>query len=167
MDCPKCASSVPAGGAFCPSCGTQVVAGEGKPSSEVTREWLAGILSRAGYTTHPSESDANAITAKHPTRSNINLTIRRNIGLITISAWWGVKKPGWGQEKALLAALNDANSRSWFNTHALDKDGDLMVSAYIPLAHQLSEQDIAGFLGRMNDSFLECVKNTGLGQFIK
>lgn len=166
MDCPKCRSAVPVGGAFCPSCGAPVVADGGRPAAEVTREWLAEILGRAGYTTTNSETDADLVSAKHPSRSNVNVTIRRNLGLITIAAWWSLKKPGWGQEKALLSALNEANARSWTNTHSVDKSGDLMVSAYIVLAHQLSERDVAALLERMNDSFFDCVKATALGQFV-
>jgi hypothetical protein len=166
MECPKCSAIVAAGSAFCPSCGSPVSSGEGKSPGEVTRDWLVSVLGRAGYETTPAEKDPDAVLAKHAKRLNVVVTIRRGIGLITISSFWGTKK-GWGQEKSLLTALNAANSRSWINTFSVDKDGDLNVSAYMVMATRVSEGDLLKFLERASDSFFETVRGSGLMEFLK
>jgi hypothetical protein len=166
MDCPKCSVPVADGSAFCSACGSPVSSGEGKAPGEVDREWLTGILKRAGYEATPSEKDQNAIVAKHSKRMNVVVTVRRGISLITISSFWSLKK-GWGQEKAQLTAINAANARSWINTFSVDKDGDLNVSAYMVMTTRMSEADVTRFLERGSDSFFETIKACGLMEFLK
>jgi hypothetical protein len=168
MNCSKCGTLVPDGAAYCPGCATPVSSsGPGKSRNEVTREWLRDVLNWTGYDANLSDNDANAVTAKHPSRANIVMVIRRNLGMITIQSWWGLKKPGWGQDKALLAALNEANAQSWLNTFSVDKEGDLLVSAYVFLTHQLTEQDISSFLEKASDSFFSVIKGTELRNYLK
>jgi Putative bacterial sensory transduction regulator/zinc-ribbon domain len=166
MDCPKCGVAVADGSAFCSTCGSPVASGEGKSPAEVNPEWLTGVLKRAGYEVAPAEKDQDAVLAKHAKRLNVVVTVRRGISLITVSSFWGTKK-GWGQEKAMLTALNAANARSWLNTFSVDKDGDINVSAYIVMANRLSEADVVRFLERASDSFFETVKACGLMEFLK
>ena len=166
MDCPKCGVAVADGSAFCSACGSPVASGEGKSPSEVNRDWLGGVLKRAGYEVTPAEKDQDAVLAKHAKRMNVVVTVRRGIGLITASSFWSTKK-GWGQEKAMLTALNAANARSWFNTFSVDKDGDVNVSGYIVMANRVSEADVVKFLERASDSFFETSKACGLMEFLK
>lgn len=166
MDCPKCGGSVPDGAGFCPACGSPVSTGESKSPAEINREWLSGVLKRAGYEVTPSEKDQDAILAKHSKRLNVVVTVRRGISLITVSSFWTLKK-GWGQEKAMLAAINAANSRSWLNTFSVDKDGDLNVSAYMVMTTRVSDTDVVRFLERGSDSFFETIKACGLMEFLK
>jgi hypothetical protein len=144
-----------------------VSTGPGKGPDEVTREWLMEILSRGGYQATASDKDANTILAKHESKPNIVVTIRKNQGMITIQHWWPMKKPNWGQDKALVAALNQANAQSWFDTFAIDNDGDLTVSAYITLAQELAEHDVLGFLDKEPASFATVIKSSGLMGFLK
>jgi hypothetical protein len=149
MKCPICSATVSDGAAFCSSCGASLASGsEGLSPSEVTPEWLRGVLGRAGYEATLSSQSENAVVAKHPQRPNVTLTIRRDLGAITCATWWSGKKTGWGQEKNLMAALNRANSKSWFDTFCVDGDGDIMISAYITLDTRISESDVLGFLER-------------------
>ena len=168
MTCPRCKKTIPDGVSFCPSCGASVGAGsEGKAPDEVTREWLRDVLSGDGYDVKFSEKDPNAVHAKHRVRPNILITVRTNLSLITIQHWWGIKKPGWGGDARLRAALNDANARSWRDTFSLDKEGDLTVSAYIVLPHRLTDQDILGFLDKEAIGFVETLRASGLQEFVK
>ncbi len=167
MDCPKCGGTLADGAAFCSFCGSPVQVDEGKTPGEITRDWLMGVLTRAGYDVTPAEKDPEAILAKHAKRINVLVTVRRNIGLITLSSFWNTKKPGWGQEKTMLTALNAANARSWINTFSVDKDGDIGSSAYIVLTTRITEADIVKFLERSSDSFFETVRNCGLMEFLK
>lgn len=168
MNCQKCGAALPDSAAFCPSCATPVAtSGPGKAPGDLTREWLREVLERAGYDATLSEKDSNAVSGKYPgSRPNVVMTIRKQLGIITIASWWNLKKAGWGQEKALLAAINEANGRSWFNTCSVDKDGDLLVSAYICLTCRLTEQDIAAFLERTAESFMDTARNTELKNFL-
>ena len=167
MNCPKCGTQIVAGARFCSICGSPVSTGPGKKPDEVTREWLMEVMSRDGYQVQASDKDANTILAKHQTRPNIVVTIRKGVGLITIQSWWTLKKSNWSQDKAFVVALNEANAQSWFDTFAVDKDGDLTVSAYITLAQELTEQDILGFLERESLSFATTVKSSGLMNYLK
>lgn len=166
MICPKCGSSAQDGTMYCPMCGTSLVPSEGKAPSELNRDWLRGILVRSGYEVKNSENDENALVATHARRANIVITIRRNISLITISSFWRAKK-NWGQDKGYLAALNEANSRSWLNTYSMDKDGDVMVSAYMVITARINDDDITNFLDRTSSSFFELVSASGLDKYLK
>lgn len=168
MNCPNCGTAVPDGAVYCPGCASPVSAfGAGKSPNEVTREWVQDVLRKAGYDAKLSDTDANTVIAPHPNRINLVVTIRRNLGLITFQSWINMKKPGWGQDKALLVAVNEANASSWRNTYALDKEGDLSLSAYIFLARALSDQDITHFLENASDEFFAVVSASGLRNFVK
>ncbi len=166
MVCPKCGVTVPDGAAFCSACGGPISSGDAKGPAEINREWLTGVLRGVGYEITPSEKDQDALLAKHSKRMNVVVTVRRGISLITVSSFWGLKK-GWGQEKALLTAINAANSRSWINTFSVDKDGDLNVSAYMVMTTRVSDADVVKFMERASDSFFETVRACGLMEFLK
>jgi Putative bacterial sensory transduction regulator/zinc-ribbon domain len=167
MTCPKCKTAVPENASFCSSCGTEVKPnGVGKRPDEITHMWLRDVLSGDGYEVKELEED-KGLLAKHPTRPNIRVRINPKLNLITIQHFWSMKQPGWGGQKELLSVINAANSSSWIGTFAVDKDGDLNVSSYVPLATRLSEHDILGFLETESESFVRIVSHTDLKSYIK
>jgi hypothetical protein len=166
MKCEKCGKEADDSAAFCPGCGTALTSQLGKAPSEVTIEWLREVMAKAGYTTTPSEKTPETLICKHERRSNVQLRIQRDLGLITGIYWWKLQKPGWGGEAKLLAAINQANANAWRQTYAMDKEGDLVVSFYILLANRLSETDILQFLEREQTGFTAATSTT-LKDFMK
>lgn len=167
MNCPECGAAVTIGAAFCSTCGHPLTADQdGLSPSEVTREWLRDVLNRNGYEATLSDRVDNAVQAKHPQRPNLVMTIRRDLGMITCQSWWGGKKSGWGQEKALLTALNRANQKSWFDIYCVDNDGDIGISSYITLGSRITERDVLGFLERESTSQLALVSSE-LKEFVR
>jgi len=134
---------------------------------EITRDWLASVLRQDSYEVRPGERDADTLLAKHETRPNITVRLNRSMGVITITHFWRLKKPGWGQDKAILESLNDANRRSWLSTFYRDGDGDLGVSSYIVLTDSVSTSDITGFLDKEANKFQELVVLSDLIKWIQ
>ncbi|MEW6335782.1 MAG: YbjN domain-containing protein [Acidobacteriota bacterium] len=127
-------------------------------AASVTKDWIASLLPQGGYTNiRFSTRDPEVIVADHPTRPNITLRARPELGLITVVHSWRLKKPGWGGEKDLLVVFNKANSTSWYDTFYRDNEGDLIVSSYITIADGLSEQNVLQHLDREASSFRETI----------
>lgn len=135
--------------------------------AEITRDWLSDVLSRAEYEVQPAEKDEDTLLARHELRPNITVRLNHNLGIITITHFWRLKKPGLGWDKAVLRALNDANCRSWLSTFYRDGDGDLGVSSYIVLAEQLHAEDVLGFLENEASKFQEVVVLSELAKWIE
>jgi hypothetical protein len=132
-------------------------------TATVTKEWIASLLPAGGYTNvRFGNRDAEVVAADHPTRPNITLRARTELGLITVVHSWRLKKPGWGGEKELLAVLNKANGTSWYDTFCRDSDGDLIVTSYITISEGLSEQDVLRHLEREASSFRETINVSDL-----
>jgi len=168
MKCPNCSAEVPGSAVFCPSCGKSMPStGSGRAADEVTREWVREVIVPAGYDVTFSEEKAHLLRAKHASRPNIQVGIRKDLGVITIQHWWGMQKPGWSGDKEMRVALNEANAASWFDTFSVDAQGDLGVSSYITLAHRLSEHNILQFLERESESFMKIIAVSGLRKFMK
>lgn len=166
MTCPKCKTANPDSASFCMGCGNPMKpAGAGETPDEVTYAWLREVL--AGDRYEVKEVDDWGLLAKHSERPNIHVRLRPKLNLITIQHFWSVKKARWGGQKGLLNAVNEANSISWVDTFAVDKDGDLNVSNYILLATRLSERDILRFIETESELFVKIITTTSLKDYIK
>ena len=166
MHCEKCGRTADGSASYCAGCGAALTSQEGKAPGDVTIDWLREVLAKAGYSSTPSEKTPETLSCKHDRRSNVQLRIQRELGLITGTYWWKLQKPGWGGEAKLLAAINQANANAWRQTYAVDTDGDLIVSFYILLANRLSEGDILQFLEKEQTGFTATASTT-LKDFIK
>jgi hypothetical protein len=87
--------------------------------SEITMEWVKGVLDRAGYETSVK---GDSVLAKHSERPNLALKIRPDLELLTISHFWGMKSPGLGRSGKILEAINKANNISWYSNFFRDDD---------------------------------------------
>ncbi len=136
-------------------------------TATVGKDWIAGMLPAGGYTNVRFGSrDPEVVAADHPSRPNITLRVRPELGLITVVHSWRLKKPGWGGEKDLLAVLNKANGTSWYDTFCRDNEGDLLVNSYITLSEGLSEQNVLLHLEREASSFRETIATSGLREWM-
>jgi hypothetical protein len=133
----------------------------------VTKEWLKDVLSKGGYETRYGERDAFSVLCRHPSRPNISVKHRPDQNIVLVSHAWGLNRPGWGQEKGLLEAINKANSASWYDTVYRDSEGDMGVSSYMYLCESLRESDLLGFVEREAMHFMGLLGQTGLRAWIK
>lgn len=135
-----------------------------KSSADVTPEWLAGLLQQVGYDVETGGD--GAIRARHQSKPNMVVKLRKDLGLITIMHFWSMKKVGFGASGKLMEAINRANSISWRSTFFRDKDGDLGVSSCIPLSVSIADEDVLGFLDRTFEEFLVTVSASGLSNYL-
>jgi hypothetical protein len=133
----------------------------------VDSAWLMEVLQSGGYEVQRGSTDAEAMVAKHPARPNVILKIHPELGLITITHFWHLKKAGFGQHKDLLEKLNKANSESWRDTFYIDAQGDLAVSSYITLADHLAPEDVTSFLEREGMGFSQVVATSALKDHVQ
>lgn len=118
-------------------------------TSELNREWLAGLLPEGGYTNVRFGSrDPEVVVADHPSRPNITLKVRRDLGIIAVMHSWRLKKASWGQGKDLLVALNKANATGWLECFTQDDEGDLLVTSYVTLTEGVAARDVLLHLER-------------------
>jgi hypothetical protein len=160
ITCPSCCYPAPCGSSFCPQCGGSVrPSGDPRAPHEVTVQWLAAIMAEAGYRVEPVGSCPESIRCMHRRRSNVVLTLRRELGLVAGRYWWALPP---SDESAVLAAVNQANLRAWRQTFAVDAGGDLSVSFAFPLAERLSAEDVVRFVRRESQEFLHLIEASGL-----
>jgi hypothetical protein len=160
ITCPSCRCPAPCGSSFCPQCGGSVrPARDPRAPHEVTAQWLAAVMTEAGYRVEAVGSSSDSIRCMHGQRSNIVLTVRRELGLVTGQYWWALPASDAG---ALLAAVNQANLRAWRQTFAVDAGGDLNVSFAFPLAERLSADDVVRFVRRESEEFQRLIETSGL-----
>ena len=136
-------------------------------ADQITREWLGQVLFEGGYEVEPSSKNPDLLHAKHPRRPNVAARLNRSVGIISFVHFWRMKKPGWGEEKAMLAALNQANGMSWVSTYYRDNDGDLGVSSYIVITESLTQADVLRFLEEEATHFVDITERSGLRRFIE
>lgn len=168
MKCPKCKAVMPAGAAFCPSCGGAVRGEEpGRSPGEVSVEWLADLLRQEDYYDVEVTPDEEVVRGKHKSRPDIFMQVRRDLGCLTVLTYWQLKPVGIFGGGNIQMALNRANSISRLNSFFVDKDGDLVVSSQIWLARQLGSEDILVFLDRIAMDFTITVATSGLQQHLE
>jgi len=92
--------------------------------------------------------------------------IRADLGVITVTHPWNLRKSRWGGNK-LLDAVNEANRMSWLSTFCINSDGDLLVSSYINIVDGLTEEDILSFLEREQMLFALTLMRSGLSKHMK
>lgn len=167
MRCANCQAEIALTARYCPSCGEVIVREQDvKSATEVSPEWLKSILESQSYQVEVAPQDANSLIARHDSRPNLILTLRRNVSLVTIQSWFNLKKPSWGQKGNCLAALNKANSIQWLCTcFAPDSQDTLMVSTFIYLTERLSSRDVAAFLEMFSEGVIATIENSGIRRF--
>lgn len=139
----------------------------GSHGPEITRDVLVRLLQKSGYqNVRVDSTDPDLILAKHSERPSISLKIRKNLRIITLQHYWKLKKPGWGEEKKIAVAINQANNKSWLDIFSLDSAGDLSVSSYITLAENLTEDDIVFHLEQEARLFLQVALGSDLAQWM-
>lgn len=160
ITCSSCHSPAPCGSFYCPQCGNTVrPARDPRAPHEVTVQWLRAVMAAAGYRVEAVTSCPESIRCMHGTRSNVVLTVRRELGLVTGQYWWALQRT---DQALLLGAINQANLRSWRQTFALDAGGDLNVSFAFALAERLSADDVVRFVQRESEEFLRLIEVSGL-----
>jgi hypothetical protein len=134
---------------------------------EPTKDWLAGVLPEGGYTdVRFGSRDPEVVVADHPSRPNITLKIRRDLGIIAIMHSWRMKKTGWGQGKDVLAAINKANAVTWLNNFTRDDEGDLLVTSYVTLTEGMAGRDVLLHLEREASQFRNAISASDLAKWI-
>jgi hypothetical protein len=147
---------------------TAASGGPAVPRAQVTQDWLRGVLAKGGYDVRVDEKNSDLLRARYEgARPNLTVRLRPGERIVSFMHFWRMKKPGWGQEKDLLSALNKANGASWFSTFARDSDGDLMVSSYLFLTDSMNEDDVLTFVDKEASAFLQVINASGLSQWVE
>lgn len=132
--------------------------------NELSLEWIREVVANDGYDV---SIESDFVRAKHDSRPNVLIKIRPELGLLTVSHFWGMKKPGFGGAGKILEALNRANSMSWISTFFRDDDGDLGVTSYVVLTNDVSAHDLRTFLERESTKFKEVLLLSGLHEYVQ
>ncbi len=167
MKCEKCGAEVPGGGKFCQSCGAKMFEDDTKKPKDINLEWLEGIMTRIGYKREPDKESESQVFGTHKKMNNLALTLKKNLGLISLESFFLMKKAGWRGRSDLYIALNKANGlgniTTWFYTETNDLLG---IYSFVPITESLTERDVIAVIEKFDGEINNALVNSGLMNFL-
>ncbi|HOT07753.1 MAG: hypothetical protein A4E45_00667 [Methanosaeta sp. PtaB.Bin039] len=114
--------------------------------SVITADQLSSVLERNGYEVLNRSMGSNGheyIDCRNPDGYIVRFELARDMKLILMISFWVLKDDIRSDDSGLLISLEKANTVSWYNTYALNKDGtSLKVNSYVTLCDGMAEEDL-------------------------
>lgn len=168
MKCEKCGAEVPSGGRFCQSCGAEMFEDDTKKPKDINLEWLEGIMTRVGYKRQPDKEGDSQVFGTHEKMNSLALTLRKNLGLISLESFFLMKKVGRRGRSDLYVALNKANGSGYVITCFYTETNDLLgIYSFVPITESLTERDVITVIEKFDGEINNALVNSGLMNFLQ
>lgn len=168
MKCEKCGAEVPGGGKFCQSCGAKMFEEDTKKPKDINLEWIEGIMTRMGYNRQADKETGSQIFGTHEKMKSLALTLRKNLGLISLESFFLMKKVGRMGRSDLYTALNKANGSGYITTYFYTETNDLLgVYSFVPITESLTERDVIAVIEKFDGEINNAFVNSGLMNFLR
>lgn len=184
LKCSKCRAEVTINLSYCPNCGTHIyLLDEAKSPEEVTRDWLTKILELIEYKSHLSIDGKNTIISCHEIRGDLNLYLKKEIGLIIVTTTFSMnmkrrncdlimslyQKLGLFKEYMTLnQSLNEANKMVYRCKFFLSGDTKTLICySFIQLIDSITGRDIIVLLEQFNKDIWYALRWSGIYYFCK